>query len=616
MRSALVIAVALLVSSLAALAAPPSELVLLVRKPAATVSWDQLVMNAEGRVVMQLPESGAAIVELPIGLWPSMQRDPRLSLVTREVLSAAAVSELDVPALRAVDAWNALRTSLDAAVAAEPLPGESAVGESFGDDGLKAAPWWEQSRTHSMMAADELLRANGAGWENTSEFLAGRVSINLLLPESNGAREPSRENWTAAQESQILSKTLAAVNVLRTLHTGAGLTFTVHLISGRTDVRLRTGYEPIVHSADPYGAAGEELWVLDVLTKLGYVDGSRMIRSRQLADATRRADGADWAVNLFVVNSSKDTDGKFADGRFAYTWIGGPHGVLTSDNGAWGAANFDKVVLHEIHHAFYALDQYAASGCSCDAFSGYMGAQNDNCENGCALERCVMRDNSSFVSRTTRRMVGSIDADSDGTADVLQASPETTLGLAPGATSCGTIVALAGKATVVAYPNHNPLGLTPVRAISLSTIRDVQVRVDGGAWQSGLAYASDGAFDEPQEEFSVTLSLSLDRHSIEVRAIDSRGNTAHGTSWAVDATEVAEPLTDSLSVEHDRLGTMLSWAQASGASAYRVRRATDPARVAATPSAIDVASIYWNDTTPGTQFYLVTSLDGCARESR
>ena len=38
MRSALVIAVALLVSSLAALAAPPSELVLLVRKPAATVS--------------------------------------------------------------------------------------------------------------------------------------------------------------------------------------------------------------------------------------------------------------------------------------------------------------------------------------------------------------------------------------------------------------------------------------------------------------------------------------------------------------------------------------------------------------------------------------------------
>lgn len=615
MRSALAVAVALLVVSFAALAAPPSEPVLLIGKPDSSASWDELVEPAGGHVAMQLPESRAAVVDLPIGLWPALQRDPRLSLVTRDLVSAATISTLDDPAQRAAEAWNGWRATLGATMTAEPLPGESTAGESFGDDALKAAPWWEQARTRSMMAAEELLRANGAGWENTSEFLAGKVSINLLLPESDGSHEPSRENWTSAQENAILSKTLSALSTLKTLHSGADLSFTVHMIAGRVDPQMRTGYEPIARGADPYGTTGEELWSLEVLSKLGYLDGSRMIRSRQLADATRRADGTDWAINLFVINSHKDTDGKFTDGRFAYTWIGGPHGVLTSDNGAWGAANFDKVVLHEIHHAFYALDQYVASGCACDSLSGYMAATNDNCENGCASERCVMRDNSAVVSSATRRMVGSIDANSDGTADILQVSPETTVALAPGAASCGTLVSLAGTANVVAYPNHNPLGITPARAISLSTIREVQVRVDGGAWQSGLVYADDGAFDEPQETFSLTLSLSLDRHAVEVRAIDSRGNTAHGSSWTVDATEVADAVTDSLELDHGPLGTMLSWASATGAGAYRVRRATTPNRVSTSPAAIDVASSYWNDTTPGTQFYLVTSLDGCGRES-
>ena len=41
-------------------------------------------------------------------------------------------------------------------------------------------------------------------------------------------------------------------------------------------------------------------------------------------------------TTIFVANSAADANGNFADGMFAYAYIGGPFLVLTSDVGAYG----------------------------------------------------------------------------------------------------------------------------------------------------------------------------------------------------------------------------------------------------------------------------------------
>lgn len=591
--------------------APPTLVILTDR----TRRVDDVVRFSRGKIVFRLPEANAAIAELADGALPSLSRDPSIVVVSRERLVAAQLDRLSPEVRIVAEAWNQWRVS-QAAESLDRSAGAAQDGDDpLQDDALIAAEWWKHERTGPPVAAEESLRPSGAGWENTSEYLAGRVSINLLLPESDGTREPSQENWTAAQESSLLAKLLAATDTLRTLYPGSDLTFSLHLLSGRTDARLRVGIEPIAHAADPFGTTGEEVWSTEILHKLGYVQGSRWVRSRLLADATRLSDRSDWALNLFVVNSSKDADGKFLDGRFAYAWLGGPHAVLTSKNGPWGPGFFDKVVRHEIHHAFFGLDEYAASSCSAQNASGYLSGYNDNCENGGSThDACVMRDNGAYFCTATARQIGTLDADRDGTADLLQVLPEVSLADGAGS-SCGQTSVLEGVARVGVVENRNPQLVTPARAITLSTVREVQLRIDGGAWQTGLAYAVDGRFDAREEPFTVSLSLSLDRHTIEARAVDSRGVVSPSATWSVDTVEPTATVGDSLGVTWGPSGTTLTWAGAKGAASYRIWRSATPRGLRQTVPLIEVASTSWSDSAAGSHFYLVEALDGCGNEA-
>jgi hypothetical protein len=400
------------------------------------------------------------------------------------------------------------------------------------------------------------------------------------------------------------------------MHPGAGLRFTLHLLSGRTDTRLRTGYEPIARPADPYGDQGVELWIGEVLDALGYPDGARLTRSRLLADATRVTDGSDWAVNVFVANSEADDDGRFADGRFAFSWIGGPHAVLTSDNSGWGLTRFHQVLRHELHHAFFALDQYAASNCTCTAVSGYAAGSNGNCELDCGpAEPDVMINNVKEVSSWTRRQVGTHDVDLDGTPDLLQIPSQITFELDPDHAPCEGLAVFLGTAEVVPPVNVNPWLVTPRRDISLRRIVDVEVSVDEGAWQSGLVYADDGAFDEPVERYSFSLALPNGRHRVQVRAVDDRGTRSSPATLAVDAAEDAAAMSPTLRLARGDAGTELTWKPAAGAATYRIRRASRPAAVAPAQPVTEVAMTGWRDTAPGTVFYRVTAVDVCGHEA-
>ncbi len=603
-KKALLSAAVCLISISFASARPLADDELLLSGPIERAALERMLRAGDGRVLIHAPELGIALVRAPRWSQASLRRHPKLTAFDAEILESVPVADA-APELAAL-------ARVFSSVPDKSTPFE--LGEFPPDDALVAADWWESDAP--ARAKSGALRPYGADWRNTSEFLAGRVSVNLLLLESDGSVDPDRENWTASLETQIVAETLEGLTDLIDMYPGSELSFVLHVIGGRTDARAQTGYEPISRPADPSGTGGEELWTLEVFEKLGYSTGSRLTRSRLYADDTRVADGSDWATSLFVVNSAADGDGKFADGRFAYAWLGGPHIVMTTDNDGWGTTRFNSVLRHELHHTFFTLDQYAASGCRCDSVAGYLAGVNANCENGCgALETDVMRNNAKAATVYTRTQVGSVDSDFDGTPDLLSVPPSLTIELRSDDPSCDGLAVLGGTATVGRATNLNPGYVTPRLDISVLEIAEVELRIDDEEWQRGLVTADDGAFDEAVEPFGVGVSLPTGRHRIEVRALDARGNTSASATRSVDVAESATPVGPTLRIDLEPGGLVLRWDAAPGAQTYRVLRSSQPSGLDDADSTVELAATSWTDSAPGTLFYRIVAVDGCGREA-
>jgi hypothetical protein len=452
----------------------------------------------------------------------------------------------------------------------------------------------------------------GATDQNTSEFLAGSVSVNLFLPESDGSVDLSTENWTADREQAVVAQVAAGLDWVRTQRAAASLTFVYHVISGRTDSRAKTGYEPVARKADPTGTTGEDLWVKEILTNMGYSSGDRWTRSRALANATRRADGTDWGVNVFVVDSLSDADGKFADGYFAYAWVGGPHVVMTYDNQLWGIARMNQVTRHEILHSFFAFDEYSVSGCNCTEHRGYLDGTNGSCRTcNATAATCVMDSNGAAMCDNTRRQIGWADLDGDGADDVIGEDPFTTLAALP-ASVCGT-VAFSGQGAVVAASNRNSAGFTPKVSISVNRVSGVEWRADGGAWLS--TSPSDGAWGDYVEACSAAASLSAGTHLLEVRAVDDHGNVDLAPPQAT--IQVLSAATDPGNVLGGARGAAgsaaLSWSQAPAAVKYRVYRSSEASGGFAL--AVETTGKSWGDTAAGNGYYRLREVDACGGES-
>jgi len=453
----------------------------------------------------------------------------------------------------------------------------------------------------------------GATELNTSEFLAGSVSVNIVLLESDGSIDPSTENWSQSRELDVVSRIALALEWIRTQEPQSALSFVYHVVPGRTDLRARTGLEPIRRAADPTGASGEDRWAKEILAKLGYATGDRFARSRAFASDTRLADGTDWAVNVFVVDSLADADGRFADGRFAYAWIGGPHLVMTYDNETWGIGRMEMVLRHELLHAFYAFDEYAASGCVCTDHRGYLDGPNANCERcNASAEDCVMIANGDALCDATRRHVGWADLDSDGAIDVVGQDPDTFLDATP-PIACGAPV-LSGLATVVAATNRNTFAGTDHPSISVNRIADVELSVDGSPWASAAGPLSTEAAGARQRPFRMDIgAVAPGSHRFEVRAVDDFGNRDQDpASVSVLVHGVAEALGDSVRASRAPAGVALTWGVCRGATRYRVYRRFSPAE--AERVAAETSSTSWSDTGSRTAYYQVRPVDACGGE--
>lgn len=386
---------------------------------------------------------------------------------------------------------------------------------------------WAESTTpvfdyEDMLTPEDIPNNPGGGsppgyWE-TSEYLIGDVAVGIIFLESNGSFDPSTEDWTSAEEANVISEITIGLNWLADQNPAAGVSFVFDV-----HYKIPTSYEPINRPSYSIG-----VWIYEAMNFLGYPSmGDYFKQVRNYVNDLRDSLGTDWAYVMFIVDSSADSDGRFADGHFAFAYLGGPFLVMTYNNGGLGINEMDRLAAHESCHIFYATDEY--NGLL--EYSGYLGVKDVE-GSGCLMDARAPW----CLSPGTRGQLGWRDSDGDYIQDIIDTFPLTTLfPYTPDLTN-DTILTYIGHVKEVPYPNQNIFG--SCKNVTINTITRVEFRVDSGGWIS--ATPTDGAFDEDEENFTFTTpKLWGGTHTIIVRGINSIGNVE--TVSAVDTVTIVAP---------------------------------------------------------------------------
>ncbi len=375
----------------------------------------------------------------------------------------------------------------------------------------------------------------GAIEEDTGEFMLGRVAVTPVFLESNGQIDPSTENWTTAHINEVLQNIQAGMqwweDTLATFNSVHTLEFVIDPTYAQTPVP--TKYEPISRVSNDYS-----LWVQEFLSGAGY--GTSIQSGIRAFNHDQRVKlDTDWSFTIFVVPSVNDADQQFAAGGSfsrAFAFAGGLFEVVPSTRPA-------STFAHETGHMFWARDEYAGGG-SFFQRRGYYNTQNtnaaDNSTPGFTQQPSIMASGglleTAYVNRvsapTTLAQVGWQDSDNDGIFDVLDVPLKLTgSGYYDSATSA---YKFSGSASVQTLPNLNTDGFK--NDITINRVREIQYRLDGGAWQT---------FSSPNV-YVATLDLSIpvisNTTTIEIRAIDTQStvvsNVFTGRLSRADATQV------------------------------------------------------------------------------
>lgn len=387
----------------------------------------------------------------------------------------------------------------------------------------------------------------GSGFYDTSEFMLGSTAMIFILPESDGTIDPNLEDWTQAEQDTVTAEVLVGLDWWVTKSKWRDVSF--HPVFRYS---VPTGYEPISRSS-----YDEPLWVSDALANMGYSEPHPMNMYECLNDF-RDSLGTDWALLIFIVDSSDDADGLFANGVAAYSYLGGPNTIMSYQNGNAGIGLMDWVMSHEMAHSYYAWDEYHELSPPCTASIGYLNVENQNSvgpygPGGCAIDvkRCIMRlwaGDNKIACNYTKGQIGWWDTDGDSIPDILDTYPETVLDeYSPDPCSTSTPT-YTGTSHVVPLPNQNPYG--EGNDITLECISKVEFRVDGSPWADALPL--EGAWDEASEGFHFTTQpLYEGVHVVEARAVQTCGNA--DTTVAADTLTVPAEAGVGPGVTHDAI---------------------------------------------------------------
>jgi uncharacterized repeat protein (TIGR01451 family) len=354
------------------------------------------------------------------------------------------------------------------------------------------------------------------GFFDISEYMIGKVAVGIILPESNGTIDKNSEDWSEYQIQQVYLKIVEGYNFWQEANEKAYLSFYYEIQT------VTTSYEPISRYGGPPEEGEEHLWISEVLDKIGYSHSDYFQQVYMYANALRKKFNTHWANVIFVANSLNDRDGAFAPegspfALFAYAYVGGPFMVMTYDNNHYGIEYMNAVAAHEIGHLFYACDEYEKSKCSVEHRSGYFNIQNGNHELGGEAEPCIMRGGidpflNKNICKYTRGQVGWQDLNHNGIEDIL----DTLKIYPPSIESKFNEVCIFGSVTLLPpLPNRNSYvhsqGEHPGgrNDITIATIANVNLELEQyNNSSSYYATATDNSFDEPEENYSISIPYS------------------------------------------------------------------------------------------------------------
>jgi hypothetical protein len=324
----------------------------------------------------------------------------------------------------------------------------------------------------------------GAEFDDTGEFLLGRVAVTPVFLESNGAIDANTENWTPAQINQVLSNIQTGLNWWSQLLATKSSVHTLDFIidTTYTSKLTPTPYEPISRNSNDHS-----LWVSRFLSDEGYSGGASLNDNvRAFNNAQREKLDTDWSFTIFVANSQNDGDGSFAPGGFfsrAFAFAGGLFQVVPSTRPA-------STYTHETGHMFWARDEYTGGG-SYQQRRGYYNSQNTNAidlnpTQNFQQEPSIMSAGSTLLTAydtfvtadATLAQLGWKDSDRDGIFDVLDVPLllEGTGRFNPATNSYRFV----GRSAVQTLPNRNTSGTQ--NDITLNKVGKIEYRINNGLW--------------------------------------------------------------------------------------------------------------------------------------
>ncbi len=350
------------------------------------------------------------------------------------------------------------------------------VPENPGDDVV-----FDKDVDISALKSYEVVSTYEPGLTDTSEYMIGDVAVSIMTIESDETvcldppdcttYGPDSEDWTPSELSQVYSEIINGLSWWVAREPNAHLTFVYNY-----EEQLPTTYEPI----NSISAYFYYYYLPDIMLDLGYGTGANGDKTGiyDYINNMRSSEGTDWGFVIYVIDSSADDDGKFSDGKSAFTisksnYVNGLYFVMTYDNGNYGITNMDLVAAHETGHIFGALDQYG--GCDCTRNGGYLNYANENCVNSCLLSQSsIMKDPINafaleLVDDYARGQVGWQDSNpSDGILDVLGGLPNNNLHNYSPDPELNSIISYTGSSNINVYPALNPY----YNDISINWIKD------------------------------------------------------------------------------------------------------------------------------------------------
>ena len=265
--------------------------------------------------------------------------------------------------------------------------------------------------------------------------MVGYVAVGIYLMESTFPTE----NWYPVAEQRTYNEIVQGLNwlAIEAFQRNSKLVWVYPPVE-----KVSTGYEPITMDHVPRYELGNWVfhWLDDIYTSHGLTD--EWDGAFALANELRQQYKTNWAIEFSVVMDDNDADHRFADSLFAYASNDclppaypcdsedrSPIIVMTYNNASYGSLSMDRVVSHEVSHAFGASDEYYDPAlpprqCNdeddCDIQQSYLATANGNCEfcNPNSMS-CYMRRESGNVCTFTPPELGWRDSDGDGVSDAI-----------------------------------------------------------------------------------------------------------------------------------------------------------------------------------------------------